>query len=493
MTLGKLLLYIGIIALILTLAIGFLKKGHKSWVMTFLQNFCGVLFIVSGWVKAVDPMGTAFKMEQYFAEFEATFEGTSAAFMAPMFPWLSEHAIVFSVFMIILEIVVGVLLVIGHRTKLTSWIFLLVIAFFTALTGFTFLTGYVPPGENFFNFSAWGPYASSNMRVTDCGCFGDFIKLEPKTSFFKDVFLLIPALIFVFRHKDMHQLFTKRIGDLITVLLPVGLLVYCVSNFVWNEPHADFRPFRVGVNIAEQKAAEEEAQASVQILAWQLKSKEDGRIVELSNETYMKDFKSYPKEQWEILGQTKSEPAIPETKLSHFDLMDNDGNDVTLDILENPDPVMLILCYKLKGEETYVQETVQDTVYRVDTVTVDDKVYVVKAVDTVEQKVKTVPQYAWNPEFVERFRDQFVPLAESAAQSGITVYGVAGAAAARAIADFKKTVGTDMEILEADDVMLKTIMRSNPGLLLLKDGKILGKWHHRHLPTIEEVQKLTGQ
>jgi hypothetical protein len=50
-----------------------------------------------------------------------------------------------------------------------------------------------------------------------------------------------------------------------------------------------------------------------------------------------------------------------------------------------------------------------------------------------------------------------------------------------------------MEILEADDVMLKTIMRSNPGLLLLKDGKILGKWHHRHLPTIEEVQKLTGQ
>jgi hypothetical protein len=432
-------------------------------------------------------------MEQYFAEFESTFDGTSAAFIAPMFPWLSEHAIVFSVFMIILEIVVGVLLVIGHRTRLTSWIFLLVIVFFTALTGFTFLTGYVPSGENFFHFSAWGPYASSNMRVTDCGCFGDFIKLEPRTSFFKDVFLLLPALLFVFRHKDMHQLFSSKVGNLITLLLPVGLLVYCISNFIWNEPHADFRPFKVGVNIAEQKAAEEEAQSSVQILAWQLKNKADGKIVELSNDTYMKDFKSYPREEWEVMGQTKTEPAIPETKLSHFDLMDNDGNEMTLDILESPEPVVLILFYKLKGEEKYVQQTTQDTSYATDTIAVGDSIIVVSRIDQITQRVKTVPEYTWDDDFVARFRDKFVPLAEAAGHRDIQVFGVAGAAGAPAIESFKVAAGTDLEILRADDVMLKTIMRSNPGLLLLKDGKILGKWHHRHLPDLEEIIRLAGQ
>ena len=491
MTLGKLLLYIGIIALVLTFLVGFVKKGHKNWIMTFLQNFCGVLFIISGWVKAVDPMGTAFKMEQYFAEFEATFEGTSAAFIAPVFPWLSGHAIVFSVAMIILEIVVGVMLVLGHRTKLTSWIFLLVIAFFTMLTGFTFLTGYVPAGENFFDFAKWGAYAESNMRVTDCGCFGDFIKLEPKTSFLKDVALLIPALIFVFRHRDMHQLFTSRVRNVIAVLLPVALLIYCISNFVWNEPHADFRPFKVGVNIAEQKAAEEEAQSSIQILSWQLRNRADGRIVELSNDTYMKDFKSYPKAEWEIIGQKKSKPAIPETKISHFDLMNLDGDDVTEEILGSDIPVLLVLCYKLKGEEQYRKQVIQDSIYAIDTIRVGDSTMVVRRLDKVGSHEETVAEYHWDPAYLDRFRDKFLPLVDAATNNGIQVYGVAGAAAPPAIRSFRDAVGTGIEIFEADDIMLKTIMRSNPGLLLLQNGKILGKWHHRHLPDIGRIQELT--
>ena len=76
MTLGTLILYIAIASLVVTGLIIYRAEGEKHWVTSFLQNFCGLLFIVSGWVKAVDPMGTAFKMEQYFAEFEATFDGT---------------------------------------------------------------------------------------------------------------------------------------------------------------------------------------------------------------------------------------------------------------------------------------------------------------------------------------------------------------------------------------------------------------------------------
>ena len=95
------------------------------------MTLTGALFIFSGWVKAIDPLGTAYKMEQYFAEFESTFEHTWFSFLAPMFPFLSEYAISFSVFMIIFEIVLGLMLLIGAAPKFTSWAFFLLVAFFT--------------------------------------------------------------------------------------------------------------------------------------------------------------------------------------------------------------------------------------------------------------------------------------------------------------------------------------------------------------------------
>ncbi|NNE14998.1 MAG: DoxX family membrane protein, partial [Saprospiraceae bacterium] len=154
-TLPTLLTNIGIVAIIITLIVGFVMKGHKSWLMTFLQNYCGVLFIFSGWVKAVDPLGTAYKMEQYFDEFYTTFEPTWFGFIAPIFPVFSKYAIWFSVFMIIFEIVLGIMLLIGAKPKITSWAFLILVAFFTVLTGFTYLTGYVPGDANFFQFGSW--------------------------------------------------------------------------------------------------------------------------------------------------------------------------------------------------------------------------------------------------------------------------------------------------------------------------------------------------
>ena len=134
MTLLSMVACIGLDAVLLTLLVGFLKK-QKSLLMTYFQNFCGALFIFSGWVKAIDPLGTAYKLEQYFAEFESTFADTWMSFLSPMFPWLSEYSVGFSVFMIVLEIVLGIMLIIGSRRKLTSWLFLIIVAFFTFLTG----------------------------------------------------------------------------------------------------------------------------------------------------------------------------------------------------------------------------------------------------------------------------------------------------------------------------------------------------------------------
>lgn len=145
--------------------------------------FCWCLVRFSGMVKAIDPIGTAYKMEDYFTAFETTFEGLHNFMkgLAPLFPWLAGHSISFSIGMIILEIVLGVALIIGWRNRLTAWLLFILMVVFTFLTGFTYLTGFVPTDANFFDFAQWGPYVKEQMRVTDCGCFGDFIKLDRRS------------------------------------------------------------------------------------------------------------------------------------------------------------------------------------------------------------------------------------------------------------------------------------------------------------------------
>ena len=139
--------------------------------------------------------------------------------------------------MIVFEIALGLMLLLGHKPKFTSWAFLILVLFFTFLTGFTYLTGYVSDGVNFFSFSDWGAYKDTNMKVTDCGCFGDFIKLKPKTSFLKDVFLLIPGFYFLFKPSHMHQLFSRNIRNILVVLTVVGITFYCFSNYAVSYTH----------------------------------------------------------------------------------------------------------------------------------------------------------------------------------------------------------------------------------------------------------------
>ena len=316
MTLTTLLIRIFIAAIVLTGISVAVFDQKKNIFVSFLQNYCGALFVFSGWVKAIDPLGTAYKMEQYFAEFESTFQETWMSFLAPLFPWLSNLSISFSVVMIIFEIVLGLMLIFGIKNKFTSWAFLLLVGFFTFLTGFTYLTGYVPEGTNFFSFGSWGEYEESNMKVTDCGCFGDFIKLKPYTSFLKDVALLIPAFIFLFKSKDMHTWFSSKTNSAITIGSTALLALYCFSNYVWDLPHSDFRPFKEGVNVREQKAAEEDALTNAP-MTYILTNKSTQDVTELPYEEFMKQYKSYPKEQFDYDTRT-GEPAIPHTKISEF-------------------------------------------------------------------------------------------------------------------------------------------------------------------------------
>lgn len=490
MDLPKLLVIISIIAIILTLFIGLVWKKKNSWLMTFLQNFVGVFFVISGAVKAVDPLGTAYKMKDYFGEFQSTFEGSFLSPFAGMFPFLTNYIIGLAVGMIVFEIVLGIMLILGHRPKLTAWLFLALMLLFTVMTGFTYLTGYVPEGVNFFEFSKWSAYLKSNMKVTDCGCFGDFIKLEPFTTFTKDVILLFPGLYFLLKSKLQHQLYDQKTRDIITIISIVGLSIYCFSNYMWDIPKVDFRPFKKDVNILAQKELEENAMASVAILSWHLKNKNSGEQIELSNADYMKNYKNYPKKDWEIIDQTKTKPAIKSTKISEFELDDPEGGgDVSYDMLSIEDANFMVVCHKLKAKSVFKQKLVKDSIFIDQAIkTLDDRDSTIKVFDKIVESSVDYVDYIWDENYIDHFTSKIKPLVEAAKKDGKRVYIAAGADSDM-IKSLLSNTGIDVEYYTADDILLKTIVRSNPGVLLMKNSKILNKWHYNKLPTYEEIKQ----
>ena len=489
MTLTTLLIRIFIVALLLTgVTVGVFNQ-KKNIFVSFLQNFCGALFIFSGWVIAIDPLGTAYKMEQYFAEFESTFQETWMSFLAPLFPWLSNLSVSFSVVMIIFEIVLGLMLIMGTRRGFTSWAFFLLVAFFTFLTGFTYLTGYVPEGVNFFSFGSWGDYLESNMKVTDCGCFGDFIKLKPYTSFLKDVALLVPALIFLFRSKDMHQLFSPKVRTASMIGSTALLALYCFSNYVWDLPHSDFRPFKEGVNVRVQKAAEEDALTNAP-LTYVLTNKSTKEVTELPYDDFMKQYKNFPKSDFDY-ETIKGEPSIPPTKVSEFMVEDVNGYQKHEDILMEPGYSLMYVCNKFKYETGEKTITVNDTIsWLIDTIQIQgsDEIQYVRKPDKIEPKQVTVKDYKFNESYKQRFVEVANPFAEAAQKSGIKVFGVVGGIGKEGITEFQKQAGARYPFYTADDILLKTIVRSNPGIVLMKDGEIIKKWHYKKLPSFDEVK-----
>ena len=184
-----------------------------SWVKSAARFAVGGLFIFSGLIKVNDPVGTAIKLEEYFNVFSSDF--------ASFFGALEPFALYFSIFLVVLEVALGVAVLINFRMPTTSWILLLLILFFTFLTFYS----------AFFN------------KVTDCGCFGDAIKLTPWESFTKDLILLsLILVIFPFRYQ-FKPLFGKRIGDLIIGLVVV-VNVYLDIHAIGDHKFSKLRTYK---------------------------------------------------------------------------------------------------------------------------------------------------------------------------------------------------------------------------------------------------------
>ena len=178
--------------------------------------FVGAMFVFSGFVKLVDPIGSQYKFEEYFGESVLNLE------------FLIPYALPFSIVLIIVEIMLGVSLLLGYKSKRTIW----------SLLGITTL----------FLFLTW--YSAYYNKVTDCGCFGDAIKLTPWETFWKNVILIGLILLLLIRVQNVKEIFPKKLNAflILVALVSFSYTTYYVLNHL---PIIDFRAYAVGKNIKE--------------------------------------------------------------------------------------------------------------------------------------------------------------------------------------------------------------------------------------------------
>jgi uncharacterized membrane protein YphA (DoxX/SURF4 family) len=221
--------------------------------ITIARILVGVLFIFSGLVKANDPHGLSYKMQEFFEVWGLHgFDG-----------WTLPLSILMNAF----EIIAGFALLIGWRIKLFSWLLLLLILSFTFLTGYTYITG----------------------KPTNCGCFGDCLPITAKTSFLKDVVLTV-LIGFLFWHRNkIRPLFGNKANIVLMSLVTLfsfGLQWYALKYL----PIVDCLPFKKGKNITEQMKMP--ANAVPDITEIRFVYKKDGKDIEFTADKFPKDFNS---------------------------------------------------------------------------------------------------------------------------------------------------------------------------------------------------------
>ncbi len=191
-------------------------------VITVLRIFTGLLFIFSGLVKAIDPKGLAYKMEEFFEAW------SNSGFLPKLMKIFTEHSLTFSVIMITLEVLLGVALLVGWQKRITTWLLFLLMLFFTFLTSYVLFTG----------------------KIRACGCFGDCIPLTPIQTFSKDILLLIFSIILIAGVKYISPI-AKPLFSFLYVLAGT-LFTLLLQNYVLkNLPIKDCLPYKIGNNILE--------------------------------------------------------------------------------------------------------------------------------------------------------------------------------------------------------------------------------------------------
>jgi uncharacterized membrane protein YphA (DoxX/SURF4 family) len=353
--------------------------------------FVGVLFVISGFIKLNDPLGFSYKLQEYFGADVLNLE------------FLIPYALLFSVFVVVFEVVLGVFLIIGYKSKFTVYSLLAMIVFFTFLTF----------------------YSAYFDKVKDCGCFGDALKLTPWESFTKDVILLIFILILVYGLKHIKPIF-KSLLNTVVALLSFIVSLWFGYHVLMHLPSIDFRAYAIGKNIQEQMVIPEDAPKPILEYTWMFN-------VNGEEQEFVTNG-SYPAVDGEYIGvetKTIDEGYIP--PIQDFSI-ESDDEDLTTYFLAN-EKLVIVAIYNISSAE-------------------EDGVVKLKS-------------------FTDR-----------AINAGYTVIGLTSSGEAEKL-KVKTQYNLDFDFFLCDEKVIKTIVRANPGVVILSKGTVVNKAHWNDIEDIE--------
>ena len=373
------------------------RLSPSRLVASISRTLLGAVFAFSGAVKAIDPLGTVYKIEDYLKAFGGFF--TELLPLAEVAAWG----------LIILELLLGVCMLLNIRTQWTSWLALLFYLVMTPLTLYIALTN----------------------PVSDCGCFGDAIVLTNWQTFWKNVVLILLAILLVALRKHTRQLWSNWM-ELVLVVLTI---VVAVAFMTWTRLHLpikDFRPYKIGNHLPTLMEYPENAEPDQYDISF----------------VYAKDgvehtftLENYPKgdSTWTFVRQDSRlikkgyEPPIHD-----LEILNADYEDLTWDILESEEPVTLVVMYDLAKA---------------------DKSQIAK----VEALANNV-ELSLNDS--ELSLNHFYILTGSGTDDIINF-----SLEYPALSDY---------ICTCDSVTLKTIVRANPGVIVLQNGIVIDKYNLRN-------------
>ena len=352
-------------------------------------------FIFSGYVKAIDPLGTLYKLKDYAA----------AMSLNGLLPdWMLVGV---AIALGALEFALGVFMLFAVRRHVVSRITL---AFMTAMTVLTLWIFVADP-------------------VKDCGCFGDALKLTNGETLLKNIVLVACAALVAWRPADMAR-FISRSNQWIVRYYTVAYIVITSVYCLYTLPIFDFRPYHVGMNIKQGMEIPEGAEQPEFESTFLLRKNGETREFTLDN---------YPDSTWEYVDtrtvQTKKgyEPPIHDFALTTCDT----GEDITEQVLTKKGYTFLLVSPRLAVAD-----------------------------DSNFGDIDQIYEYA--------------------EENGADFYCVT-ASANDEIERWRDLTGAEYQFCNADETTLKTMIRSNPGLMLLKDGTIIGKWSHNALPQTDDL------
>lgn len=360
----------------------------------------GVLFIISGLIKSNDTVGFAYKLEEYYTVFGTEF--------------LISTAVLQAMLICIVEVVLGVMLLLGTRVKATLGLLIAMIVFFTFLT---FYSAY-------FN------------KVTDCGCFGDALKLTPWESFGKDVVLLVLIGILWLGRKHINPILPSGITNAILVVAIILNVAFPVYTFNYL-PVIDFRPYAIGNNIIDQMNG---GRPGVYDTRFIYKNLQTGEEEEMSKPPYTDTINwEIDETKWKFVDTKQIELDPGELAPIHdFSITNVEGYEYTEDIINYPGTYFFLVSYDLNHANRDIQPTVN-------------------------------------------------AFAAACEKEGIPFYGLT-AGTPEAIDEFRHEVQAAYDYYITDATQLKTMIRSNPGLIMMEGPVVVDMWHYNSFPELSALQ-----